>query len=266
MEMARIGATSRGGVRRLALTEEDRAGRELFRSWCAQERCEVSVDRIGNLFARRQGRDPARPPVVVGSHLDSQPTGGRFDGAVGVLAGLEIIRRLNDLGIATQAPLEVAVWTNEEGARFAPAMLGSGAFAGVFDLDDALGRTDAEGTSVGEALDRIGYAGTVEVGARSVAAYFELHIEQGPVLEQESVAIGVVTGVQGIRWYDLEIEGAEAHAGPTPFLSRSGRDHGSAAISPACTMRRYIRASSREGSCWRTDSHSARACGVRPRV
>ena len=147
MEMARIGATSRGGVRRLALTEEDRAGRELFRSWCAQERCEVSVDRIGNLFARRQGRDPARPPVVIGSHLDSQPTGGRFDGAVGVLAGLEIIRRLNDLGIATQASLEVAVWTNEEGARFAPAMLGSGAFAGVFDLDDALGRTDAEGTS-----------------------------------------------------------------------------------------------------------------------
>ncbi len=220
MEMARIGATSRGGVRRLALTEEDRAARELFGSWCAQERCEVSVDRIGNLFARRQGRDPARPPVVIGSHLDSQPTGGRFDGVVGVLAGLEVVRRLNELSIATQAPLEVAVWTNEEGARFAPAMLGSGAFAGVFDLEDALGRTDAEGTSVAEALDRIGYAGPSAVGGRRIGAHLELHIEQGPVLEQESVSIGVVTGVQGIRWYDLELEGAEAHAGPTPMHLR----------------------------------------------
>ncbi len=220
MEMARIGATSRGGVRRLALTDQDRAARELFRSWCAHERCEVSVDRIGNLFARRQGRDPAHPPVVMGSHLDSQPTGGRFDGVYGVLAGLEVIRRLNELGIATQAPLEVAVWTNEEGARFAPAMLGSGAFAGVFDLEYALRRTDAEGTSLRDALDRIGYAGTADVGARSLSAHFELHIEQGPVLEQESVTIGVVTGVQGIRWYDLELEGAEAHAGPTPMHLR----------------------------------------------
>jgi N-carbamoyl-L-amino-acid hydrolase len=220
MEMARIGATSRGGVRRLALTEQDRAARELFRSWCAEEDCEVSVDRIGNLFARRQGSDSARPPVVIGSHLDSQPTGGKFDGAYGVLAGLEVIRRLNELEFATQAPLEVAVWTNEEGARFAPAMLGSGAFAGVFDLDDALGRTDAEGTSVREALDRIGYAGPTDVGGRSFSAHFELHIEQGPVLEQESVAVGVVTGVQGIRWYDLELEGAEAHAGPTPMHLR----------------------------------------------
>jgi N-carbamoyl-L-amino-acid hydrolase len=220
MEMARIGATGRGGVCRLALTEEDRGAREQFRAWCAQEHCEISIDRIGNLFARRRGRDSAGPPVVLGSHLDSQPTGGKFDGAYGVLAGLEVVRRLNELDIATQAPLEVAVWTNEEGARFAPAMLGSGTFAGVFDLDEALGRADAEGTSVRAALDRIGYAGPAEVGGRPFGAHLELHIEQGPVLEQESATIGVVTGVQGIRWYDLELEGAEAHAGPTPMHLR----------------------------------------------
>jgi len=219
-EMARIGATAGGGVRRLALTEEDRAARELFRSWCLAEGCDVSVDRIGNLFARRQGKDPSLPPIVMGSHLDSQPTGGRFDGAYGVLAGLEVIRRLNELEIMTRAPLEIAVWTNEEGARFAPAMLGSGAFAGVFDLDDALERSDGEGTSVRDALERIGCAGTAEVGGRRLGAHLELHIEQGPVLEQESAAIGVVTGVQGIRWYDLELEGAEAHAGPTPMHLR----------------------------------------------
>jgi N-carbamoyl-L-amino-acid hydrolase len=220
MEMARIGATGRGGVRRLALTEEDRAARELFRSWCLAEGCELSVDRIGNLFARRQGSDPSLPAVVLGSHLDSQPTGGRFDGAYGVLAGLEVIRRLNEVEIVTRAPLEVAVWTNEEGARFAPAMLGSGAFAGVFDLDDALEQTDGEGTSVREALERIGYAGSADVGGRPIGTHFELHIEQGPVLEQQCAAIGVVTGVQGIRWYDLELEGSEAHAGPTPMHLR----------------------------------------------
>jgi N-carbamoyl-L-amino-acid hydrolase len=220
MEMARIGATPRGGVKRLALTDEDRAARDLFCSWCAEEGCEISVDEIGNLFARREAADPERPSVVMGSHLDSQPTGGKFDGAYGVLAGLEIVRRLNELKITTDTPLEVAVWTNEEGARFAPAMLGSGAFAGVFDLGYALGRTDTEGTSVQNALDRIGYAGPRDIGACPLTAYFELHIEQGPILEQEAVTIGVVTGVQGIRWYDLELQGAEAHAGPTPMHLR----------------------------------------------
>jgi len=220
MEMARIGATKRGGVSRLALTDLDRQSRELFIQWCEQAGCQVTVDRIGNLFARREGRDPTRPPIVIGSHLDSQPTGGKFDGVYGVLAGLEVIRSLNDREIVTEAPVEVAVWTNEEGARFDPAMLGSGVFAGVFTTDSALETKDVDGISIGDALQEIGFAGPLDVGGREFGAHFEAHIEQGPILEREDLTIGVVTGVQGIRWFDLIVEGNETHAGPTPMELR----------------------------------------------
>ncbi len=220
IELARIGATPRGGVCRLALTDTDRAGRDRFVSWCEAAGCEVTVDAIGNIFARRPGRNPALPPVLMGSHLDSQPTGGKFDGAYGVLAGLEVIRTLNDLGYQTEAPLEVVAWTNEEGSRFPPAMLGSGAFARVFDLDYALSREDQDGRTVGAELDRIGYAGPAAIGQRPIAAYFEAHIEQGPVLEAEGRTIGVVQGAQGQRWYEISVTGQEAHAGPTPMRRR----------------------------------------------
>ncbi len=219
-QMAGIGATARGGVCRLALTDPDRQGRDLFVSWCRAAGCSVSVDRVGNIFARRAGTDPTRPPVVAGSHLDTQPTGGRFDGAYGVLAGLEVIRALNDHVCETAAPIEVVVWTNEEGTRFAPAMVASGAFAGAFNLQYALSRTDGAGITLGEELERIGYAGDVEVGGRRFGAFFELHIEQGPVLEAEHKTIGIVTGAQGQRWYELTLTGKEAHAGPTPMVRR----------------------------------------------
>ncbi len=219
MEMARIGATEKGGVCRLALTDLDREGRELFVRWAEQAGCTTGFDAMGNLFARRPGRDPDKAPVMTGSHLDSQPTGGKFDGAYGVLAGLEVLRSLNDHGIETEAPVEVVVWTNEEGSRFAPAMIGSGAFAGVFDLDYAQGRSDADGVTIGAELDRIGYKGE-GCGDRPVGAYFEAHIEQGPILEAEEKTIGVVTGAQGQRWYEVTLTGQEAHAGPTPMARR----------------------------------------------
>jgi beta-ureidopropionase / N-carbamoyl-L-amino-acid hydrolase len=219
-EMARIGATPKGGVCRLALTDADKAGRDLFVSWCREAGCTIRVDQLGNIFARREGANPERPPVVTGSHLDTQPTGGRFDGVYGVLAGLEVVRTLNDHGRTTQAPIEVAVWTNEEGSRFPPAMVASGAFAGVFDLQYALSRTDLEGKTFGEELARIGYCGDAPVGGRPLAAFFELHIEQGPILEAERKTIGVVTGAQGQRWYEITLTGQEAHAGPTPMTRR----------------------------------------------
>ncbi len=219
MEMARIGATEKGGVCRLALTDLDREGRELFVRWAEEAGCTTGFDAMGNLFARRPGRDPDKAPVMTGSHLDSQPTGGKFDGAYGVLAGLEVLRSLNDHGIETEAPVEVVVWTNEEGSRFAPAMIGSGAFAGVFDLDYAQGRADADGTTIGAELERIGYKGE-GCGDRPVGAYFEAHIEQGPILEAEEKTIGVVTGAQGQRWYEVTLTGQEAHAGPTPMARR----------------------------------------------
>ncbi len=219
MTMAQIGATEKGGVCRLALTDLDREGRDLFISWCKDAGCSVEVDAVGNIFARRPGRDPGRASVMTGSHLDSQPTGGKFDGVYGVLAGLEVLRCLNDLEIETEAPLEVAVWTNEEGSRFAPAMMGSGAYAGVFSLEETLARQDQEGVSFGEALDGIGYRGE-GLGKRPVAAYFEAHIEQGPILEAEETTIGVVTGAQGQRWYEVTLTGQEAHAGPTPMARR----------------------------------------------
>jgi beta-ureidopropionase / N-carbamoyl-L-amino-acid hydrolase len=221
MRMAEIGATPKGGVCRLALTDLDRQGRNLFIRWCEEAGCRVSVDRMGNIFARRPGRNPDAAPVLTGSHLDSQPTGGKFDGAYGVLAGLEVIRTLNDLGYETEAPVEVVCWTNEEGSRFSPAMVGSGVFAGVFDLDYGLGRPDnVTGVTMGAELERIGFAGPAPVGGRPVKAYFEAHIEQGPILEAAEKPIGIVTGAQGQRWYEITVTGMEAHAGPTPMKRR----------------------------------------------
>ena len=229
MEMAKIGATEKGGVCRLALSDLDKAGRELFIRWCEQAGCAVSVDRMGNIFARRPGKNPRLAPVLTGSHLDTQPTGGRFDGVYGVLAGLEVIRTLNDLDYQTEAPIEVVCWTNEEGSRFSPPMVGSGVFAGVFDLDYGLERPDnVTGVKLGSELQRIGFAGEAAVGGRPVAAYFEAHIEQGPILEDQQKPVGVVTGAQGQRWYEITVTGQEAHAGPTPMRKRRDALVGSA--------------------------------------
>lgn len=218
MELAEIGATEKGGVCRLALSDVDKAGRDLFVQWCEAAGCTVTVDRIGNIFARRPGRDDSLPAVMSGSHLDSQPTGGKFDGAYGVLAALEAVRALNDAGVETLRPIEIVSWTNEEGSRFPPAMMGSGVYAGAFGLEETLAETDEDGAvTVGAELERIGYAGSAPVGGRPVHAYFEAHIEQGPILEAEEKVIGVVTAIQGIRWFDCRITGMEAHAGPTPM-------------------------------------------------
>lgn len=227
MAMAEIGATARGGSCRLALSDEDRAGRELFAHWCTEAGMTLSVDPIGNLFARRPGSDPDAAPVMMGSHLDTQPEGGRFDGVYGVLAGLEVVRSLNDLGIQTRKPLEVAVWTNEEGARFTPAMFGSAVFTGSMSLDAALAVRDADGISVAQALQRTGYAGNRPLGG-AVDAYFEAHIEQGPILEDNAKSIGVVSGGQAIRWLDVQVEGMAAHAGTTPMPLRKDALYGAA--------------------------------------
>jgi N-carbamoyl-L-amino-acid hydrolase len=220
MEMAKIGATPKGGVCRLTLTDLDKQGRDLFVQWCKEAGCTVRVDQMGNIFARRPGRNNSLAPVGTGSHLDSQPTGGRFDGVYGVLAGLEVIRTLNDHGIETERPVEASVWTNEEGSRFAPAMVGSGVYAGVFSLAYGHSRTDQQGKTIGEELKRIGYLGDLAVGNRPVHAFFETHIEQGPILEHEGQTIGVVTDAQGQRWYELTLTGQESHAGPTPMPVR----------------------------------------------
>ncbi len=219
MDLAQIGATPLGGVRRITLTDLDRQGRDRVAGWFKAAGLEVRVDPIGNIFGRRAGRDPKRPPVVAGSHIDTQPSGGKFDGNYGVLAGLEVVRTLNDHGVRTDAPIEVAVWTNEEGTRYTPVMMGSGVFAGVFPLDYVLARTDIEGKSVGDELQRIGYAGNAPTGT-PVGAYFEAHIEQGPILEDTKNTIGVVTGALGQRWYDVIVTGMNAHAGPTPMPLR----------------------------------------------
>jgi N-carbamoyl-L-amino-acid hydrolase len=220
MEMAEIGATPKGGVCRLALTELDREARDLFVRWCEAAGCAITVDAIGNIFARRAGADDSLPAIMTGSHLDSQPTGGKFDGAYGVMAGLEVIRTLNDLGIKTKAPVEAIVWTNEEGSRFAPGMVASGVFGGKFTLDYALGIKDTQGITMGEALEKIGYKGKARVGGRPVGAFFEAHIEQGPILEAEAKTIGVVVAAQGQRWFDVVVTGQEAHAGTTPMPNR----------------------------------------------
>ncbi|QZI72988.1 Zn-dependent hydrolase [Pseudomonas protegens] len=230
MDLARLGATAKGGVCRLALTDLDRQARDLFVRWCEEAGCSVSVDGIGNIFARRAGRDPNRAPVMTGSHIDTQPTGGKFDGCYGVMAGLEVIRTLNDLGLETQAPIEVVVWTNEEGSRFPPCMMGSGVFAGKFDLAETLAKQDEQGLSVGAELRRIGYAGPRAVLGHPVGAYFEAHIEQGPVLEDRQTTIGVVMGCLGQKWFDLTLSGVEAHAGPTPMHLRKDALVGAAQV------------------------------------
>jgi N-carbamoyl-L-amino-acid hydrolase len=217
MELAQIGATAKGGVCRLALTDLDRQGRDLVTGWARKEGMTVTVDQIGNIFMRRPGRDNSLPPVVTGSHIDTQPTGGKFDGNYGVLAGLEVIRTLNQHGIATDAPLEVVIWTNEEGSRFVPVMMGSGVFCGAFTLAHAYAATDTAGISAQQALEAIGYVGQQVPGEHPMAAYFETHIEQGPVLEQADRVIGVVPAVLGLSWYDCLVTGFESHAGPTPM-------------------------------------------------
>ena len=220
MELAKIGATPKGGVCRLTLTDLDKQGRDLVTGWARDAGMSVTIDRIGNGFMRRAGRDNSLPPIMTGSHIDTQPTGGKFDGNYGVLAGIEVVRTLNDHGIATEAPIEVAFWTNEEGSRFVPVMMGSGVFARAFTLEHAYAATDTEGKTVRDELARIGYIGEQEPGDHPIGAYFETHIEQGPVLEDNDVTIGVVQGVLGIRWFDCTVTGMEAHAGPTPMALR----------------------------------------------
>ena len=220
MEMAKIGALPGGGCGRLALTDDDKRARDLFASWCERAGCTVDVDEMGNMFARRPGRNAALPPVAAGSHLDTQPHGGKFDGIYGVLAALEVVRTLNDAGVETQAPLEVINWTNEEGSRFAPAMIASGVFAGLFERDFAYGIESPEGHKLVDELERIGYRGGEPCGDHPLGALFEAHIEQGPILEEAGVPIGVVSGAQGQRWYDIEVRGRDSHAGTTPMPAR----------------------------------------------
>lgn len=220
MELAQIGATPKGGVCRLTLTDLDRQGRDLVIGWAKDAGLSVTIDKIGNVFMRRAGRNNSLPPIMTGSHIDTQPTGGKFDGNFGVLAGLEVIRTLNDYDIETEAPVELAFWTNEEGSRFVPVMMGSGVFAHIFSLEHAYAATDTEGKTVKGELERIGYIGEQEPGDHPIGAYFEAHIEQGPILEDEGITIGVVQAVLGIRWYDCVVTGMEAHAGPTPMALR----------------------------------------------
>ncbi len=220
MELAKIGATVKGGVKRLALTDLDQQGRDLVVGWAKEAGLTVTVDQIGNVFMRRAGSNNALPPIVAGSHIDTQPTGGKFDGNYGVLAALEVVRTLNDLNIKTEAPIEVAFWTNEEGSRFVPVMMGSGVFCGAFSLETAYAAKDTEGKTVGQELARIGYLGDEVPGQHPIGAYFEAHIEQGPVLEDADKVIGVVPAVMGLSWYDCVVTGMEAHAGPTPMALR----------------------------------------------
>ncbi len=220
METAQIGATPKGGICRLTLTELDRQVRDWFKARCEALGCTVTVDDMGAMFARRAGQRPDIPPIAMGSHLDTQPTGGKFDGALGVLAALEALRTLHRAGYETFAPIEVVNWTNEEGARFAPAMIASGVFAGVFARDWAAQRADRGGETFGDALDKIGYRGPQRCGDHKLSAFFEVHIEQGPHLEAEGKDIGVVTGVQAMRWYEVTVVGQDTHAGTTPMLRR----------------------------------------------
>lgn len=220
MEIGEIGATAGGGCNRQALTDEDKSGRELFIRWCRAAGCEIRIDQIGNIFARRSGADNSLPPVITGSHLDTQPSGGKFDGVYGVLAGLEVIEALNDWGVETTHPIEVIAWTNEEGCRFDTAMMGSAVWSGRMPLADAYALTDRDGHSVQQELQRIGFLGDVEAKYGEIKAAFELHIEQGPVLEQENKTIGVLVGVQNMSRHRITITGQEAHAGPTPMTMR----------------------------------------------
>ncbi|MGS4947021.1 Zn-dependent hydrolase [Meridianimarinicoccus sp. RP-17] len=230
MAMAQVGPGVAGGNNRQTLTDADAEGRALFARWCADAGLTMGVDAMGTMFARREGTDPDALPVYVGSHLDTQPTGGKYDGVLGVLAGLELVRTLNDLNIATRHPIVVTNWTNEEGTRFAPAMMASGVFAGKHDLDWAYARTDAAGLRFGDELDRIGWKGEEPVGARQMHAFFELHIEQGPILEAEGADIGVVTHGQGLWWLEVTLTGKDAHTGSTPMAMRRNAGLGMARI------------------------------------
>jgi len=219
-ELARIGPGVAGGNNRQTVTDEDAEGRALFQNWCEAAGMTMGLDQMGTMFARRDGTDPDALPVYVGSHLDTQPTGGRYDGILGVLGGLEIIRTLNDLNIRTKHPIVVTNWTNEEGTRYAPAMLASGVFAGIHTQDWAYDRTDADGLRFGDELQRIGWRGDEQVGARKMHAFFELHIEQGPILEAAGVDIGVVTHGQGLSWTQVTVTGKDSHTGSTPMPMR----------------------------------------------
>ena len=228
--MAEIGPGIAGGSNRQTVTDEDGEGRRLFQRWCEQAGLTMGIDQMGTMFMRREGTDPDALPVYVGSHLDTQPTGGRYDGVLGVLAGLEIVRTMNDLDIRTRHPIVVTNWTNEEGARFAPAMMASGVFAGVLDQADVYEHTDAEGRTFGDELERIGWKGEEKVGDRKMHAFFELHIEQGPILEAEGKDIGVVTHGQGLRWIECTVTGKESHTGSTPMPMRKNAGRGLAQV------------------------------------
>ena len=230
MEMAKIGPGVAGGNNRQTLTDVDAEGRALFAKWCADAGLTMGVDAMGTMFMRREGEDPDALPVYVGSHLDTQPTGGKYDGVLGVLGGLEIVRTLNDLGIRTRHPIVVTNWTNEEGTRFAPAMMASGVFAGVLGQDEVYAKTDAKGLRFGDELERIGWKGDEAVGARKMHAFFELHIEQGPILEAEGRDIGVVTHGQGLWWLQVTVTGKDSHTGSTPMAMRRNAGLGMARI------------------------------------
>ena len=230
MEMAKVGPGLRGGNNRQTLTDADREGRDLFKRWCEEAGMSVGVDSMGNMFARLEGAEPDLDPVMMGSHLDTQPTGGKYDGVLGVLAGLEVVRSIRDQGITPRRPIVVVNWTNEEGTRFAPAMLSSGVFAGVHTQDWAYAREDAEGKRFGDELARIGYVGDEPVGQSRRHAMFELHIEQGPILEAEGKDIGVVTHGQGLSWTQVTVTGKESHTGSTPMPMRRNAGLGMARI------------------------------------
>jgi N-carbamoyl-L-amino-acid hydrolase len=230
MEMAKIGPGIAGGNNRQTLTDEDSEGRHLFKKWCEDQGCSMGLDKMGNMFAYREGTDPDALPVYVGSHLDTQPTGGKYDGVLGVLGGLEIIRSLNDLNIKTKHPIVITNWSNEEGTRFAPPMLSSGVFGGMHTLDWAYNREDSEGKTFGDELVRIGWKGEEEVGERKMHAFFELHIEQGPILEAENKDIGVVTHGQGLSWTQITVTGKDSHTGSTPMPMRRNAGLGMARI------------------------------------
>ncbi|MGE0005617.1 MAG: Zn-dependent hydrolase [Parvibaculaceae bacterium] len=239
MEMSRLGLTADGGFERIALTDADKNGRDLFVRWCKEAGCEVNIDAIGNIFARRHGRQAGARPILIGSHLDTVPNGGRFDGTLGVMVGLEAIRSLNDASVSTERPIDIVVWTDEESVRFPCNKVGSAAFSGHYRKDEALRFRDGAGISIGDELRRIGYAGDYELACESVAAYFEVHIEQGPVLERAAKTIGIVKGAQGQQFLEIHVDGRRGHAGTVPMADR--RDALVAAAHMICAVPEIVR-------------------------